>query len=106
MPEPLEQHSSAQFGIAPPRWLFRITRLLFITCLAAIPLQFVNGFDADDPQPFALIMLIGGLILAVLSATSLLRYQLTADVRGGFIFSLVVGVLALAFSVLMPSLHH
>jgi hypothetical protein len=109
MPKPLEQDRSAGAAVQPSRLLIAFMRVLTITCALSILLTcvdgFVNRFDGGGPEAFGWIMLVGGLVLVIVSACSLHQCGRGTDERRGFVVSLVIGVIAIASCVLMPSLN-
>src|SRR5688572_28506312 len=107
MPEPLEEDWPADPADQPSPWFIAFMRVLAITCAVSILLVwidgFVNGFDAGGPQALGWITFVGGLVLIFVSICSLSLWDNPGTV---IVVSLVIGVVAFASCVLMPSLNH
>jgi len=106
MPEPLEQDRSADAADQPPPWFIAYMRVLSITCALSTLLVwidgFVNGFRGGGPQALGWIMFVGALVLIFVSVCSLALWD---NAPTGLAVWLVVGVVAIASCVLMPSLN-
>ena len=106
MPEPLEDDWPADPGGPPSPSFIAFMRVLAITCALSTLLVwidgFVNGFRGDGPEALEWIMFVGGLVLIFVSVCSLALWDNAGTV---IVVSLVIGLVAIASSVLMPSLN-